>query len=198
MGITGGIGCGKSTVCQAFSLLGIPVFYTDRAAIDIYRRDHIKEQLIRWFGDDIYLTNRELDRKKLAKIIFNDNFALERINGLIHPAVFDEFNKWCDAHSDAPYVIQESAILFESEQANAFDHIIVATAPLDERISRTMKRDNTSLEKIEERMRNQMDDKYKMELADDIVVCDNSHYIIHQVITIDRKLKLKWQNLENG
>jgi dephospho-CoA kinase len=198
VGVTGGIGSGKSVVCRIFAQLGIPVFWADQEAKrEMDQNSFIQDKLKEWFGNDIYLSEIELNRKKLAEIIFNDKIALEKVNELIHPVVREEFKLWTQKQV-APYVVQEAAILFETGQEGNFDHIIVATADLELRIQRVMNRDGISRARVLERMNNQIPNEVKVQKADDVIICDDDHLIIPQVIGIHHKLLLKWQNLENG
>ncbi len=196
--ITGGIGSGKSVVCKIFELLGVPVFYADSVARFLMdNASSVKQQLIDWYGQDIYLPEGTLHRKKLAQIIFNDKIELEKVNRLVHPIVRQEFVSWCKAQTNI-FVVQESAILIESGQEKTFDHVILVVAPTEDRIRRVMHRDNQTREKVLERMKNQWSDHDKMAKANDIVWCDDRHMIIPQIIELKDKLILKWQNLENG
>jgi len=198
VGVTGGIGSGKSVVCRIFTQLGIPVFWADQEAKRLMDQNPlIQERLKKWFGNDIYLSEVQLHRKKLAEIIFNDKIALEKVNDLVHPVVREEFRLWVQKQ-EAPYVVQEAAILFETGQESKFDHIVVATADLELRIQRVMNRDGIPREKVLERMKNQIPNEVKIRKADDVIICDDDHLIIPQVIVVHNKLLLKWQSLENG
>lgn len=198
IGVTGGIGSGKSVVCRVFAQLGIPVFMADQEAKRLM--DHQPETIIQlkaWFGDDIYLSNEVLDRKKLARIIFNDKIALEKVNALIHPAVRKAFSDW-SKQQNAPYVIQEAAIIFENGQESSFDRVILVTAPYEDRIVRVMNRDGIDRDKVIERIRNQWPDEKKVGKAHEVIICDDQHLVIPQVIRIHEKFMLIWQSLENG
>ncbi len=198
VGVTGGIGSGKSVVCRIFAQLGIPVFGADQEAKRLMDQNPmVQEKLKKWFGNDIYLSEYLLHRKKLAEIIFNDKIALEKVNELIHPLVREEFRLWANKQL-APYVVQEAAILFETGQETKFDHIVVATADIELRIMRVMNRDGITREKVLDRMKNQIPNEVKIQKANEVVICDDNHLIIPQVIAIHNKLLLKWQSLENG
>lgn len=189
VGITGGIGTGKSMVCNIFSKLGIPVYVADtEAKILMNTNSAIKQQLLALFGKDIYNENDVLDRKKLSEIIFNDKIALAKVNAIVHPIVRKHFNKWADLQQSA-YVIQEAAILFESGQNAYFDKIILVTAPYEIKIERVMKRDNISREKVIERMNNQLTDEEKIPKSDFIINNDNKSMVLPQVLEIHKKLQ---------
>lgn len=189
VGITGGIGSGKSTVCQVFRLLGAPVFEADQVARQL--TDHhpdIITGLIHLFGKDIYRKESGVDRKKLAAIIFNNEFYLEKINQLVHPVVRNEFRKWADMQV-APYVIHEAAILFETGFYKMMDFTILVTAPEKQRIERVVKRNGITDLQVQERMARQWSDEEKRLLASFELKNDNQHLIIPQIIQIDKNLK---------
>lgn len=189
VGITGGIGSGKSTVCRIFQLLGIPVFEADLAAKQLMvSNPEIKSGLIDLFGPDIYTQNVTLDRKKLAGIIFNDEIQLQKVNELVHPVVRAEFNRWAQMQ-DAPYVVHEAAILFESGFYKMMDFTILISAPESMRIARVSKRDKSSAAQVKERMDKQWSDEQKIELATFVINNDNRELIIPQIIKIDKQLK---------
>lgn len=189
VGLTGGIGAGKSMVCNIFSKLGIPVYVADtEAKLLMNTNPAIRQQLLALFGKNIYLENDVLDRKKLSEIIFNDKIALAKVNAIVHPIVRKHFDKWADLQKSA-YVIQEAAILFESGQNAHFDKIILLTAPYEVKIERVMKRDNVSREKVIERMNNQLTDEEKILKSDFIINNDNISMVLPQVLDINKKLQ---------
>lgn len=193
IGVTGGIGSGKTTVCKVFKLLGAPVFEADEAAKKLLDNDQqVKSGLIHLFGENIYTPNGTIDRKKLAGIIFNDKIQLSKMNELVHPAVRKNFENWVKHHEHFPYVIHEAAILFESGFYKIMDYTILVTAPENERIERVMKRDKVSRQKVEERINNQFPEEKKQELANLVLMNDNKNLLIPKIIEIDKKLK------ENG
>jgi len=189
VGITGGIGSGKSTVCKVFSLLGIPVFEADRVAKQLLNtHPEIKKELIHLFGKEIYIENNGVDRKKLADIIFNDDIQLAKINALVHPFVRNEFANWIELQQ-SPYVIHEAAILFESGFYKLMDFTILITAPEKQRIERVMKREGISAEMVKKRMEKQWSDEKKRKLASRELVNDNMNLLLPQIIEIDKRLK---------
>ena len=189
IGITGGIGSGKSVICQVFKLLGAPVFEADVWAKTLVNsHEQIKTGLIDWYGPDIYSPNGTIDRKKLAGIIFTDNTEMQKVNGLIHPVVRQEFMLWADQQNH-PYVIHEAAILFESGFYKMMEYTLLVTAPENMRIDRVMKRDGSTIEAVKERMGKQWNDEQKREHASTEIKNDNKTLLIPQLIEIDKQLK---------
>jgi dephospho-CoA kinase len=190
VGITGGIGSGKSTVCRVFSVLGIPVFQADNVARKLQDEDlRIKNELMVLFGNEIYFENGLLNRKKLAQIIFNNKKDLESVNKLIHPAVRLEFENWKKQMSEFPYILYEAAILFETGNSYNFDFNILVVADEKERIERVMKRDKVTAEAILQRMNNQMKDSDKMKLANFIIENNDNQLVIPKILKLDQLLK---------
>jgi dephospho-CoA kinase len=189
VGITGGIGSGKSTVCKVFKLLGVPVFDADIAAKQLQNiNQKIKKGLISLFGEDIYTYEDIVDRKKLAAIIFNDDLMLSRVNELIHPVVHEEFEKWLKKQNSI-YIVHEAAILFESGFYKMMDFNIMVSASEEQRIERIMKRDGINREIIMQRMQKQWDEGKKQKLADFVIHNDNKNLIVPEIIKIDKNLK---------
>jgi dephospho-CoA kinase len=191
LGITGGIGSGKSTVCRMFEILGVPVFSADAVAKTMLNNDKkLRESLQSLFGDEIYMPDGNLDRKKLASIIFAHPGSLQQVNELVHPVVRKEFYRWMEKHKQLTYVIHEAAILFESGFHSLVDFTLLVSAPEEQRISRVMKRDGISEEKVRERMRNQWTDDKKAAMADYILNNNNRMLLIPVILNIHDKLKL--------
>jgi dephospho-CoA kinase len=190
--VTGGIGAGKTTVCRIFNSLGIPIFNADVEAKNIMVTDlHIRTSLIESFGGDIYLENGALDRKKMAALIFNDNLALQKVNSIVHPAVHRYFGNWANQQT-SPYVIEETAIVFEIGGSEKFDFVVTVTAPLDEKVKRVMHRDGSTKDQVLERMKNQWSDNEKIKRSHFAIYGGDEHLIIPQVIEIHKNI------LENG
>ena len=190
IGITGGIGSGKTTVCEIFRLLGIPVFYADLEAKTLQNGDDsIKHLICKALGDDVYLPEGILDRKRVAEIIFSDRKALAAINEIIHPAVRERFLKWCENFTEVPYILYEAAILFESGYAKDFDRNIVILADEEIRISRVVRRDNISEEIVKQRMSNQMTDIEKVKNADYLIENNDNSLLIPQILKIDKLIR---------
>lgn len=172
VGLTGGIGSGKTTVAKAFKALGIPVYIADVEAKKLMNRSKIiKRKLIALLGEDAYVDGK-LNRPYIANIIFNDTSYLEKMNAIVHPRVARHFEKWV-LKQDAPYVIKEVAILFENGGNTQCDFVITVTAPKALRIARLLKRDNTTKEKIKAIMNNQWSDRKKVKHSDFVVVNQN-------------------------
>ena len=190
VGITGGIGSGKSIVCKVFKLLGAPVFEADQVAKNLMNSNQeIIDHLIQLYGKEIYTDNDGLNRKKLAEIIFNNDIERERVNKIVHPWVRTEFEKWSQIQK-ALYVIHEAAILFESGFYKMMDFTILVTAPEEIRIKRVMKRDEVDTKIVKERIAKQWPDSEKRKLASFELQNDNSGLIIPQIIEIDKNLRL--------
>jgi len=195
IGITGGIGSGKSTVCEVFRLLGVPVFHADIEAKNLQNNDlNIKYRIKELFGEDVYTPEGILDRKKMAGIIFNDQKFLEAINGIIHPAVRNCFQKWCENYQKLPYVLYEAAILYESGFASDFDRNILVIADERLRIERVIKRDQITEETIKERIKNQMPDIEKLNKADFFIENNNQSLIIPQILKLDKLIREDGKN----
>jgi len=190
IGITGGIGSGKTTVCEIFKLLGVPVFHADDEAKNLQNNDlHIRALLIKLFGKHIYSTDGMLDRKKLAELIFNDSDALAKVNSIIHPAVRKSFLKWTDNHQDAYYILYEAAILLESGYASDFDRTILVLADEKVRIERVIKRDHVSEELVKQRINNQMPEAKKIKMVDFIIENSNEKLLFPQIIELDKLIR---------
>ncbi|MDO6490822.1 MULTISPECIES: dephospho-CoA kinase [unclassified Cellulophaga] len=165
VGLTGGIGSGKSTAAKMFADLGVPVYNSDLEAKQLMHTSvSVKEQIARLLGKDAYVNN-VLNREYIAEKVFADASLLEQLNNIVHPVVREHFLEWTKKQ-DAPYVIQESAIIFENKNQDFYDYIILVTAPLEVRINRILKRDNTTREKILSRMNNQWTDEKKEKMSD--------------------------------
>ncbi|HEY4788006.1 MAG TPA: dephospho-CoA kinase [Bacteroidales bacterium] len=184
VGITGGIGSGKSTVCDVFRKLGIYVYVADERAKVLMNTDfQVKEKLISRFGQSIYSDN-QLDRKLFAGVIFKDIKALEFVNSVVHPAVAIDFQKWSDEHKGEPYVLEEAALLFESGANKTMDKMITVYAPVDLRIKRAILRDGSTAALIKQRMDNQVADEEKVKYSDFVIYNDEKQSVIEQVMKL--------------
>lgn len=187
LGITGGIGSGKTTVCKVFSVLGIPVFSADEEAKRIQDNDReIQKKISYTAGKDLYISG-SLDRQELARLIFNDRDLLEKVNRIIHPAVFGYFSDWVQMQ-DSPYVIMEAAILFESGAARMMDRIITVVTPVEERIERLLRGNKFSREQITERIRNQIDDGSRISQSDFVIFNSENDMIIPAVLGVHNEM----------
>lgn len=168
IGLTGGIGSGKTTVAKMFSELGVPVYIADVEAKKLMNRSKvIRRKLITLFGEEAYIDD-ELNRAFIAKKIFADEVLLKEMNQIVHPKVAAHFKKWLKKQNTG-YVIKEAAILFENDSYKELDAIITVTAPLEERIKRVIKRDNTTREKVFAIINNQWEDEKKVALSDYVI-----------------------------
>lgn len=166
VGITGGIGSGKSTVCRLFAACGAPVYDSDTQAKRLMEEDGpLRRRLAARFGEEIYAGGR-LNRKLLAGRVFSDPAELSALNALVHPAVMEDFERWCGRQSGADYVVLESAILFEAGLEGYVDRTIAVTAPIDVRIARTCLRDGASAEEVRRRIAVQLDEEELRRRAD--------------------------------
>lgn len=186
IGVTGGIGSGKSMVCRIFKVLGIPVYDADKEAKDIMVNDkQVVEAIKQAFGTQSYAENGELNRSFLAEAVFNNTAQLTKLNSIVHPAVIQAGEDWAMAQCGA-YSIKEAALLFESGSYKKLDYTILVTAPVDVRIQRVMLRDTVSREQVEARMDKQWTDDEKMKLADFVLVNDDHTPLIRQVMELHR------------
>ena len=188
IGLTGGIGSGKSVVAKVFATLSIPVFNADEEAKSIMQTStEIKTKLIEQFGTDIYNAHG-LDKEKLASIVFDDPFQLQLLNAIVHPVTIQAAKDWA-AKQTSPYVIKEAALIFESGAADGLLKVIGVTAPLSLRTHRVMQRDGITKEQVDARMRNQISDTIKMRLCDYVIENNNQQMVIPQVLEIDKAIR---------
>lgn len=189
IGLTGGIGSGKSTIAQVIKTLGYPVYTSDRKAAELTNNHAtIREGLKRLFGAHIYQADGKLNKQALASIIFQNKQALQQVNSIVHPIVLEDFHHWCQQQTNA-LVFFESAILFESNLARIFDRIITVSAPEKIRIERVIRRDHTSKEKVIERMQNQLNDTERERMADYVIHNDDRQQVLTQILQTINHLK---------
>ncbi len=187
VGLTGGIGSGKSTVAKIFQTLGIPVFDADAVAKSImHTNGDVKAAVIKAFGETAY-HDGHLNRKYIADIVFKDPFQLEILNSIVHPATMQAAEDWFQ-QQDAPYVIKEAALLFEAGSAAGLDIIIGVTAPQHVRIHRVMQRDGVGRQDVLTRIGRQIEDSIKMRLCDAVLVNDGIEAILPQVLSLHETL----------
>ena len=168
IGLTGGIGSGKTTIANYFSTLGIPVYIADDEAKKLMESSEVKDSIKEKFGESIF-DNTILNRAKLAEIVFADSGKLDQLNAIVHPAVRNHFKKWLLNHEASPFVIYEAAILFESGNYKNCDHIITVTAPLESRIQRVIDRDKTNREQVLKRINAQWNDEQRISKSNFII-----------------------------
>jgi len=187
VGLTGGIGSGKSTVARILETLGIPVYYADDAAKTIMNTDAgLRQQIIQHFGEASYAEG-QLQRKYLADIVFNEPEKLALLNSLIHPVTIRHSEQWFRRQS-APYAVREAALLFESGASENLEFIIGVYAPKQLRMQRVIKRDGLTTEEIQKRMNRQINEEMKMKLCDAVIRNDEQQLMIPQVMEIHRLL----------
>lgn len=187
VGITGGIGSGKTTVCALFAALGIPIYDADAAAKRLMTADaDLRQAILSLFGDSAYI-QAELNREFIAKKVFEDKSLLNKLNNLVHPAVARDTVNWTLAQQ-APYVIKEAALLIESGSYKLLDKLIVVSAPEELRIQRVMQRNQLRREEVVARMNNQIPESEKLALADYVILNDGEHLLLSQVLQIHREL----------
>ncbi|MBD1398975.1 dephospho-CoA kinase [Pontibacter sp. JH31] len=189
IGITGGIGVGKTIVCRMFQVLGIPVYDADTRAKWVMQYDlALKQELRDAFGEETYTPAGDLNRTYLASIVFNNPDRLNRLNALVHPHVGTDFEKWVAAHPNAPYVIKEAALMFESESWRQMDEIIVVSAPLNVRLKRLLKRDTHRTEAdIKAIISKQLSEEEKIARANHVVFNDDKQLLIPQVLALHQQ-----------
>ena len=192
IGITGGIGSGKTTVCRVFETLGIPVFYADTIAKELMISDQILVDGVKAeFGAASYTETGLLNNKHIASIVFEDKLALERLNALVHPAVFRAFDRWLETISKSvPYILKEAALLFESGSYQMSDQTILVTAPLATKLNRVMQRDGVTKEQVLARMDKQLTDEQKIKMADHFIENNENASIILQVMALHQQFLL--------
>jgi len=187
IGLTGGIGSGKTTVAKIFELLGIPVYYADDAAKRIMNEDEeLKTAIQKQFGKDAY-DNEGLDRTFLSAKVFTDPVQLEILNSLVHPATIRDAAKWMSQQKTS-YTIKEAALIFESGSAEHLDYVIGVYAPTQLRIKRAIERNHLGYEEVTQRINKQLDENIKMKLCDFVIYNDEQHLLIPQVIELHKKL----------
>jgi len=191
VGITGGIGSGKSTVCAIFERLGTPVYYTDIRAKQLMQDDtHLVMEIKNLFGSEAYTFDGELNKAYLANIVFDNEVKLLQLNELVHPAVKRDYESWAKilANNQYPYCIKEAALLVETGSYKDLDKLIVVTAPLEDRISRVMARDQSTREMVLKRIAAQIPEEEKIAVADYVIVNDKIMDLMPNVTAIHTQL----------
>src|SRR5678809_933211 len=187
LGLTGGIGSGKSTVAQIFEVLGIPVYYADIAAKKIMNEDEgLRSAITNIFGEHAY-TNNILDRKYLSSLVFSDPPKLQQLNALVHLATKKDSEAWMQQQT-SPYAIHEAALIFEAKVSDRLDLVIGVSSPIELRIKRATERDKVSREEVLKRMEQQLDEEVKMSKCDFVLINDEQQLLIPQVLTLHEKI----------
>ena len=189
IGITGGMGAGKSTVCKIFSQIGISIYDADSRAKWLMNNNlELKEAIRKSFGWDSYTRKDDLNRDYLAKVVFNNEEKLKNLNSIVHPAVMKDFELWTQEHKDEPYSLKEAALLFESDSYKNLHKVIVINSPIETRIERVVKRDHVKREDVLKRIENQSTDRERMEKADWIIYNDGINSLIEQAMKIHNQI----------
>jgi dephospho-CoA kinase len=186
IGLTSGLGSGKSTVAAVFEALGVPVYYADEAAKKLMSENkELVNKIKNAFGENAY-SNGILNRNYLAEVVFNDQEKLAGLNSIVHPATIQDADEWMEKQS-SPYVIKEAALLFESGSNKYLNFVIGVSAPLELRVHRAMLRDNNSREQVMQRINKQMNEEEKLRLCDFIIVNDEQQLLFPQVLELHEK-----------
>jgi dephospho-CoA kinase len=189
IGLTGGIGSGKTTVAKLFETMGCAIYNTDEIAKQLYFQPSIKQHVINLLGKEAYFKDHEIDKKYISQKVFSNTQLLHQLNAIIHPAVKEDFIQFQKKYPPEILIIKESALLFEIGIGKDLDYSILVTAPLHLKIERVMKRNSISKEEIEKRIATQWPDEKKIPLSNFVIVNDNVHALIPQVLQIIQKLK---------
>lgn len=185
VGITGGIGSGKSSIAHMFELLKVPVYYSDvQAKLLMTQNKDLKHKLKDLLGSECYEASGALNRAYIAEKIFNNQSLLEQVNAIVHPAVEAHFEAFCENHKAEKYVLKEAAILIETGAFKALDKLILVTMREEDRISRIMQRDNSKREEVQAKIAKQWPDKKKAKFADYILENNNEALLIPQILQL--------------
>jgi len=184
IGITGNIGSGKTTICKIFEHLGVAVYYSDAKAKQFYSRDAVKEAVKNLFGEAVFDAGENVDVKKLATHVFQNENELQKLNRLLHPLVVNDFQEWCKQHENQRFVLFEAAIIYQCGLENLFDKIIFVDAPADVLLQRVALRDKVDVETAKQRLENQQQNAPKSACADFIIYNDGKRSLIEAVMKI--------------
>lgn len=190
LGLTGGIGSGKSTVAKIFEEFNIPVYYADERAKWLMNQPKLKDKITLEFGEKAYAKGK-LDRGYLASVVFKNRELLETLNAIVHPAVAEDYKNWCE-YQQSPFTVKEAAILIESGAKESVDEVVIVTAPVKVRMDRVIKRDGVSEQQVIDRLNNQMTDSQRLEHASYVVDNGGEKMLIPQVKNIIADVKNKY------
>lgn len=189
VGLTGGIGSGKTYLANIFSHLGIPIYYSDDRTKSLYKNNpQLKSNLISEFGHQVYLPSGEINKDFLRKIIFDSPGLRTKINQIVHPFVIADFQKWYNLQKNVPYILKESALLFETNLFKTLNKTILIKASNELKIKRLKKRDNLSVSEIQQKMATQLSDTEKTKKADFVIFNDEKKLLLPQILTIHKQL----------
>ena len=189
VGVTGGIGSGKSLVCKIFGMLGAPAYNADKRARWLMNNDRsLKKQIRSAFGEGSYGTGGQIDRNYLASKVFNNPVELDKLNALVHPAVGNDYLDWATGKNKYPYVIKEAALMFESGSHKALDYIITISAPVETRIRRVLERDTfRTRAEVEAIIDKQLSEEERVHRADFVIKNDDLHMVLPQILQLHRR-----------
>lgn len=185
--LTGGIGSGKSTIASIFDWYSVPIFYTDDEVKKLYKNRDIRDKVIKEFGEESYITHYDPNYPFLIKI-FSDKSMMDKLTNIIYPSLELEWNKFCELYKHKPYVLYESALIFEYNRQSNFDKVILVTASIETRIRRVMQRNKISKEKVLERINLQMSDELKIEKSNYIIYNETLESLLNIVDKIHNEL----------
>jgi dephospho-CoA kinase len=192
IGITGGIGSGKTTVCRIFELLGISIYYADEASKKLLVTDpEIKKEIVAVFGEEVLDDQQFISRKKVAARVFGNESELKKLNAIMHPAVALHFESWLKDQAGKPYILKEAAILFESGAYKQMDKIITVSAPEELRIARVLNRDVVTKEEVQRRISAQLSEEERIKRSDYVIVNDEEQLVIPQVMKLHQLFRYK-------
>jgi len=188
LGLTGGIGSGKSTVARVFFELGAPVYFADIEAKKFLKNKEVIDRLIEYFGKGVVDFEGAVDKAALAAIVFTDEVSLAKLNALIHPLLEIDFQQWLHKNSNAKYIVKEAAILFEAGFDKSVDRVLTISAPMEERIDRVMKRDGVSRQQVLDRISKQWTDREREAKSDYIIYNADNNMILEDILSIHNEL----------
>jgi dephospho-CoA kinase len=188
LGLTGGIGSGKSTVAKVFESLGVSVFYADNEAKKFLYHEEVKAKLQALYGSRILDERREVNKPVLASIVFTDEKELAKLNALIHPLLEMGFLKWAESKKDEQYIVKEAAILFEAGFDKSVDKVLSVSAPVDQRIERVIKRDSVNRQQVLDRISKQWTDEQREAKSDFVINNADNQMILEQILQIHKEL----------
>ncbi len=188
LGLTGGIGSGKSTIARIFEELGVPVYYADIEAKKFLDEEPVKNELRKLWGNRVLDAENKVDKAVLASIVFKDEKELAKLNALIHPLLEEDFKQWVQKQNAAPYVVKEAAILFEAGFDKNVDRVLSVTAPVEQRIARVMERDHVNRQQVLDRVSKQWTDEMRAEKSDYIIRNSDTDMVLEQVFKLHEQL----------
>jgi len=191
IGVTGNIGSGKTTICRIFEHLGIDVYYSDEKAKQFYHDVAVKQQINNFFGESVFDAKQNVDTRKLAARVFQNENELQKLNHLIHPLVVNDFQKWCECRENQNFVLFESAIIYQCGLSHLFDKIIFVDTPVDMILHRSAQRGAIAMESVKQRLKNQQKNSDEHFSVDFIIYNDEEHSLIQNVVRIYNVLNIK-------